>query len=365
MRIVVTGGGTGGHIYPALAFVKYVQQIDPTSEFLYIGAKRGLENKIVPPLGLSFKTLEIQGFKRSLSMDNIKTVHLFLKSLREAKGILKEFQPDIVIGTGGYVSGAVVYAATKLTIPTIIHEQNSVPGITNKFLARFVDRIGIAFQDAAQYFPAHKTSLVGNPRAQEVANVEKSTILREYDLDPTKKTVLIFGGSQGALKINQAVVEAIPTFANKDYQVLYASGERYYHEIDEKIGMSKDAFRNISIQPYINKMAEVMANSDLLIGRAGATSIAEFTALGLPAILIPSPYVTNDHQTKNARSLVTIGAVEMIPDAKLTAETLVQTIDKIMLDDAKRLEMAKASKTQGVPDASERLYQLAQSIIHK
>ena len=271
MKILLTGGGTGGHIYPALAFIKYVKSVDPTSEFMYIGAKRGLENKILPQTDIPFQTLEIQGFKRSLSVDNLKTLQLFFRSMRQAKKILRDFQPDVVIGTGGYVSGAVVFQASRMHIPTIIHEQNSVPGITNKFLARYVDKIGIAFSDAGQYFPLAKTELVGNPRAQEMQGITRSEVLKQYNLKPGVKTVLIFGGSQGALKINQAVVNALPTLAKKEYQVLYASGERYYQQIEEEIGMSKDAFKNISIQPYIHNMAEVMANCDLLIGRAGAT----------------------------------------------------------------------------------------------
>lgn len=362
MRVVVTGGGTGGHIYPALAFVNYVKKREPNSEFLYVGAKRGLENKILPQTDIPFKTLEIQGFKRSLSWENVKTVQLFLKSIREAKKILRDFKPDVVIGTGGYVSGAVVYAAAKLKIPTIVHEQNSVPGVTNKFLTRYVDKVAICFEDAAAYFPKDKTRLVGNPRAQEIATVEKSNVLQEYDLDPKQKTVLIFGGSQGALKLNQAFLAAIPALAKKSYQILYVSGERYFKEIEEEIGMSKDAFSNISIRPYIDQMPEVMVNCDLLIGRAGATSIAEFTGFGLPAILIPSPYVTNDHQTKNAMSLVKVGAVEMIKDQELTAESLVAAIDKIMSDDALRQKMAQASKQAGIQDAADRLYALTKEI---
>lgn len=363
MKVLVTGGGTGGHIYPALAFVKYVKEKVPTASFLYVGATRGLENKILPQTDIPFKTLEIQGFKRSLSFENVKTIQLFFKSIREAKKILREFQPDVVIGTGGYVSGAVVYAAAKMNIPTIVHEQNSVPGMTNKFLARYVDKVAIAFEDAAQFFPKQKTVLIGNPRAQEVGAVEKSDILKKYNLKTDKKTVLIFGGSQGALKINQAVVAAIPAFSTKEYQILYASGERYYQEIEETIGMTKDAFSNISIQPYINQMTEVMVNCDLLIGRAGATSIAEFTGLGLPAILIPSPYVTNDHQTKNAESLVHAGAVKMIRDNELTADNLVTAVDEIMSNEALRNQMAKASKDQGITDASERLFQLVSTLI--
>lgn len=363
MKIVLTGGGTGGHIYPALAFIDYVKEIDPTAEFLYIGAKRGLENKILPQTDTPFEALEIQGFKRKLTLDNFKTIQLFLQSVKQAKKLLKEFQPDVVIGTGGYVSGAVMYAAAKLNIPTIIHEQNSVPGMTNKFLSRYVDRIGISFEASASYFPADKTKLVGNPRAQEVSGIAKSDILKQYHLDPAKKTVLIFAGSQGAKKINDAIIKSLPTFATKNYQILYSSGEGYYKSLEESIGMTKDAFVNISIQPYINQMAEVMANCDLMIGRAGASSIAELTSLGLPAILIPSPYVTNDHQTKNAQSLVEAGAVKMIADAELTETNLVATVDEIMNQPALHKKMAEASKAQGIPDAASRMYALVEEIL--
>lgn len=362
MRILVTGGGTGGHIYPALAFIRYVQKIQPDSEFLYVGTHRGLENKIVPETGISFKTIKIQGFKRKLSLDNIKTVQLFVESIKRSKEILREFKPDVVIGTGGYVSGSVVYAAACMKIPTIVHEQNSVPGITNKFLSRFADRVGISFPDAAQYFPENKTVLVGNPRAQEVVTSGKSEVLEQYGLLPDIPTVLIFGGSQGALKINQAVIQALPKFSQKEYQVLYASGDRYYNEIAEKFDIEK-INHNLSLQPYIKNMTDVMANVDLLIGRAGATSIAELTALGLPAILIPSPYVTNDHQTKNAQSLVNAGAVKMITDADLTGEKLVEAVDEIMGDPEKKAMMAKASRQEGIPDAAERLWSLVNEIV--
>lgn len=362
MRILVTGGGTGGHIYPALAFIRYVQKIQPDSEFLYVGTHRGLENKIVPETGISFKTIKIQGFKRKLSLDNIKTVQLFVESIKRSKEILREFKPDVVIGTGGYVSGSVVYAAARMKIPTIVHEQNSVPGITNKFLSRFADRVGISFPDAAQYFPENKTVLVGNPRAQEVVTSGKSEVLEQYGLLPDIPTVLIFGGSQGALKINQAVIQALPKFSQKEYQVLYASGDRYYNEIAEKFDIEK-INHNLSLQPYIKNMTDVMANVDLLIGRAGATSIAELTALGLPAILIPSPYVTNDHQTKNAQSLVNAGAVKMITDADLTGEKSVEAVDEIMGDPEKKAMMAKASRQEGIPDAAERLWSLVNEIV--
>lgn len=363
MKILITGGGTGGHIYPALAFVNYVKEQDPKTEFLYVGTENGLENRIVPEYDIPFETIRIQGFKRSLSPQNFRTVYLFITSIRKARKLINEFKPDIVIGTGGYVSGAVVYAAHQLKIPTIIHEQNSIPGMTNKFLSRYVNKIAICFPDVASFFPQDKVVLTGNPRGQEVASVGRSDILAEYGLDPEKSTVVLFGGSRGALKINQAFIEAFPLLGEKSYQVLYASGERYYKELQESLKLSENKLTNISIQPYIDKMVEVMANTDLMVGRAGATSIAEFTALGLPAILIPSPYVTNDHQTKNAQSLVTAGAVEMIPDAELTGERLVAAIDGILLNTEKRQQMAAASRHEGIPDASKRLYDVVKELV--
>ncbi|EGO8249894.1 MULTISPECIES: undecaprenyldiphospho-muramoylpentapeptide beta-N-acetylglucosaminyltransferase [Enterococcus] len=363
MKILVTGGGTGGHIYPALSFVEHVKKEAPATEFLYVGTENGLESQIVPKAKIPFKTIKIQGFKRSLSPQNFKTIYLFLTSINKAKKIIREFQPDVVIGTGGYVSGAVVYAAHQLKIPTIIHEQNSIPGMTNKFLSRYVDKIAICFPDVASFFPKEKTILTGNPRGQEVVTVEKSAILSEFGLDPAKKTVVLFGGSRGALKINQAFEQAFPLFEEREYQVLYASGERYYQELQESLKLSEKKLTNISVQPYIDKMVEVMANTDLMVGRAGATSIAEFTALGLPAILIPSPYVTNDHQTKNAQSLVKVGAVEMIPDTELTGARLVAAIDDILLNNEKRQQMATASKGEGIPDASDRLYQVVKTLV--
>lgn len=362
MKILITGGGTGGHIYPALAFVNYVKQVDPTTEFMYVGTKTGLESQIVPKYTIPFKTIEIQGFRRSLSPQNIKTVYLFLSSIGKAKKIIKDFQPDVVIGTGGYVSGPVIYAAKQLKIPTIVHEQNSIPGITNKFLSKYATKVAICFPSVAAYFPKEKVVLTGNPRAQEVATIERTDILREYGLEPDKKTVIIFGGSRGALKINQAFIEALPLFEQREYQVLYASGERYYQDLQKKLKLLKKNLTNISIQPYIDKMAEVLAAADLVVSRAGATSIAEFTALGLPAILIPSPYVTNDHQTKNAQSLVKSGAVEMISDQELTGLKLVTEIDAILLDEKRHQLMADASKKEGIPDAGNRLYKVVKEI---
>ena len=215
MRIVVSGGGTGGHIYPALATVKQLKQLEPETEVLYIGGERGLEKSIVPEAGFDFKALAVQGFSRSLSLDNVKTVYLFLTATRKAKKMLEDFKPDVVVGTGGYVSGPVLYAAQQLKIPTVIHEQNSVVGVTNKFLARHVTKVGVAFPAALPAFKDGLATVVGNPRAQEVVNGEGSFDWDTLHLSADKPTVLIFGGSQGALKLNKAMVAGMSKFANR------------------------------------------------------------------------------------------------------------------------------------------------------
>ena len=362
MRIIVTGGGTGGHIYPALAFINHLKTIEPDSDILYVGTERGLESKIVPAAGVPFKTVDVQGFRRSLSLNNFKTIYKFLKSTSDAKKIVKNFKPDVVIGTGGYVAGPVLYAAAKLNVPTIVHEQNSIPGITNKFLSKYVDKVAVAFEAAKPFFPEAKTVFAGNPRAQEVATLKATDILEtDYQLQKGKKTVVIFGGSRGAQTINEAVKAALPKFAEADYQIVYASGQIYFDEDHEEFAKYADV-ANIAIRPYISNMLEVLASSDLILCRAGATTIAEITALGLPTIFVPSPNVTADHQTKNAQALVDIGAAKMIKDIELTADTMLASISEIFSDEELYQAMSVASKKAGVPDASDRLYQLVKEI---
>ena len=366
MKIIVSGGGTGGHIYPALSFINYLKTVEPDVSVLYIGTQKGLESKIVPENGIAFQTIDIQGFKRSLSPENIKTVYKFFKSVSDAKKIIKAFQPDVVIGTGGYVAGPVIYAAAKLKIPTIVHEQNSIPGVTNKFLSRYATRVALAFQEAGSFFPSKKTVFTGNPRAQEVADLtDSSHVLCQYGLRTDKKTIVIFGGSRGALKINTAVVEALPELATKAYQILYASGEIYYNDPEfSDIFTAYNEKENIKIVPYINNMVEVLNDANLILSRAGATTLAEITALGLPSILIPSPYVTADHQTKNAEALENAGAAIMIKNAELTGTSIVGAIDSLLLDDVKYRQMAENALREGVPDASERLYQVLKDVLN-
>ncbi|MDQ0231269.1 undecaprenyldiphospho-muramoylpentapeptide beta-N-acetylglucosaminyltransferase [Metabacillus malikii] len=364
MKVVVSGGGTGGHIYPALALINELKKNNPDVECLYIGTENGLEKGIVKRAGIPFKSIEITGFKRKLSVDNVKTIARFLKGVNLSKKYMKEFRPDVVIGTGGYVCGPVVYAAAKLKIPTVIHEQNSLPGITNKFLARYVDKVAICFDDAKKFFPAHKVVLTGNPRASEVLGQDGLKGRNSLGLDMNKKTVLIFGGSRGAKAINQSVLQMITNLQDKPYQVVYVTGEVHYDKVMEEM-KTKNIASQVIIKPFIHNMPEVLAGVDLIVSRAGATSLAEITALGLPSILIPSPYVTANHQEKNAQAIADHHAAILIREQELNGQVLLSKIDEVLLNDDKLNEMKTASKKLGIPDAATRLYRVLTSVKNK
>lgn len=361
MKVVVSGGGTGGHIYPALALINEIKKHHSNVEFLYIGTEKGLENDIVKRAGIPFKAVEITGFKRKLSFENVKTVTRFLKGVQLSKKYLKEFKPDVVIGTGGYVCGPVVYAASKLKIPSVIHEQNSLPGITNKFLARYVDKVAICFEEAKKYFPEHKVVLTGNPRASEVLGQDAKKGRQSLGLMENVKTVLIFGGSRGAKAINEAVLQMMPSLKNQSYQIVYVTGEVHYSKIMEEMKSLKDS-SSVIIKPFLHNMPEVLSSVDLIVSRAGATSLAEITALGIPSILIPSPYVTANHQVENAKSLSDHDAAILLREQDLNGESLLSYIEEIILDDQKLIDMKLASKRLGIPDAASRLYQVMKDI---
>lgn len=354
MRVVISGGGTGGHIYPAIALIKQLKKRNLLDDVLYVGTQKGLESRIVKELDIPFETVEIQGFKRKLSFQNVITVKLFIEGIFKARKIIKQFKPDIVVGTGGYVSSSIVYAAHTLKIPTIIHEQNSIAGVTNKFLGNFVNKIAISFQEVASEFKEKdKLILTGNPRAQEVAGIKKNNRLQEFGLDPKIPTVLIFGGSRGAEPLNRAVIGCLKEFGEQSYQVLFATGKIHYDYVKEAI---KDTeYENISVVSYIDNMPEILPDVDLIVGRSGATSIAEITALGIPAVFIPSPYVTHDHQTTNAQILTKVNAAKMIKEPDLNDKSLMEVVNQIMNDKQLHDEMADNSKKLGMPNAADLL----------
>lgn len=368
MRIIFTGGGTGGHIYPIMALIARLKErkLVTNDEILFVGTTKGLESKIVPAAGVPFKTLKIQGFDRKHLFRNFETIDLFFKATRQAKKIISEFKPDVVLGTGGYVSGAVVYEAARMGIPTVIHESNSVVGVANKFLGHFATKICYTFDDAAKEFP-EKSKLVktGNPRSQQILDMDqpKIDIHKKWGLNDQMPTVLVFGGSRGALAINNIVMESFDELKTKPYQIIWATGRYYYGKIkDELAGKSSE---NIKILPYIDNMPALLSEMACVVARSGATSLAEFTALGEPAILIPSPNVTHNHQMKNALDMEKAGAALVIPQNDLNPNNFVSSIDHILLDQKYAQKMRVASKKLGVPDSADRVISVLQEVIKK
>lgn len=355
MRVVLSGGGTGGHIYPALAVASQCAKEFPGSEFLYIGGKRGLESSIVPQQGIPFEAIEITGFRRKLSFDNVKTVMRFLKGVQTSKKLLKEFKPDVVIGTGGYVCGPVVYAAAKLGIPSIIHEQNAIPGLTNRFLSKYASTVAVSFEGSEKAFPAARNVIyTGNPRATTVYAADKQRGFESLGLPSSSSVVLVVGGSQGARAINQAMVEMAPLLKQSEHlKFVYVTGDRYYASTVEAISAKLGELpANLQVLPYVHNMPEVLACTSLIVNRAGASFLAEITALGIPAILIPSPNVTNNHQEKNARALESAGAAEVILESELTGRSLYASIERVMSDLRRHSAMSTASRALGKPDSA-------------
>ncbi|BCJ86073.1 undecaprenyldiphospho-muramoylpentapeptide beta-N-acetylglucosaminyltransferase [Effusibacillus dendaii] len=363
MKIVVTGGGTGGHIYPALAIAKFFAEKEQ-ADILYIGTERGLECDIVPRSGFAFRTIVVSGLKRKLSFDTVKTFARLTKGLLQSRKILKEFQPDIVIGCGGYVVAPVVSMAKMLRIPTYIHEMDVMPGLTNRSLSRIADRIGVSFEGAVPYFRHCQGKVVvsGNPRATEVAQVTKEETMaakQELGLHPTKKTVVIVSGSRGAKPINDAVIDMIDRVAAQtDFQLVYITGQIHFDEISKRLaekGVGPE--KGIVVQPFVYNMPPLLAGADILVSRAGATTIAEATALGIPGIYIPSPYVTNNHQEHNAKWLADAGAGIMIQERNLSSESLFDAIISLIQSPDKLQSMKEKSRSLGVPNALENIHQ--------
>lgn len=366
MKVVLTGGGTGGHIYPALAVAKRCKEDDPQCELLYIGTTDGLESDIVPQEGLPFEAIQISGFKRSLSMRNFRTIWLFVRAVRRSKQLLRRFRPDVVVGTGGYVCGPVVYAAAKLGIPTVIHEQNVDPGLTNRFLSKYADVVAVSFEGSESRFPqARKVVYTGNPRATEVVGADAARGRRSLGLPEHGDVVVVVGGSRGAQALNDAMVEMADQVAQlKDVHFVYITGKPYYEHTLARIKEQLPQLPlNLRVIPYVNNMPEVLAATSLIITRSGASFLAEITALGIPSIQIPSPNVTNNHQEANARRLADAGAAELILERDLQGELLFSRVERMITDSIRRESMALASKKLGLPDAADRLIAVMQRLV--
>ena len=355
MRVIISAGGTGGHIYPALAILKKIKEMEPQSEFLYIGTHNRMEKDIVPKHNIPFKSIEIYGFSKSLKA-NLKTIKKFLNAYKECKKIITEFKPDVVIGVGGYVTGPVIYAASKLGVKTFIHEQNSIPGKCNKFLSKYVDMIGVSMKSSLNAFPHDKVHFTGNPCSEEALKMTASP-KKEFGLTEDKMLVYIVMGSLGSSAITEKLKNSIKLFQNKNYEVMFVTGKDSYDDIKELNIPS-----NVKIFPYVESQARIMKKADLVVTRCGASTLAEIISLKLPSILIPSPYVPNNHQYINGMDFVNKHAGVMIEEKDLTGEKLVKTIDSLINDDKILNEMKENLADLGVDDSATRIYELLKKL---
>lgn len=367
MRILFAGGGTAGHINPALAIANYICEKEE-SEIRFVGTAEGLEAELIPRLGHELSLIKIHGFERKLNAQNFKNIFELPKSISASKKIIRDFKPDIVIGTGGYVSGPVLYAASKLGIPTLIHESNAYPGVTTKILSGHVDTVALGSPAAEKYLKKYNNLLkTGNPVRPSILSTGEFEARRRLGLDE-RPFLVFFGGSLGARDFNAAVADFIMTEAGKNrYQIIMGTGK--FHQYDTVIerfksaGFDLDKHKDISVCEYIYDMDVVMSAADLVISRAGASTLSELTALGKPSILVPSPYVTANHQEHNARAIEDAGGALVILEKDLSAKTLSEAIHGLTDDKQKLISMKKASKSVGTVTATDEIYKEAKRLV--
>ena len=352
MRIIVTAGGTGGHIYPALAIINKINETHKDATILYIGTTDRMEAKLIPSLGITYKGIPMKGLNRKNPFDNINVYRMYKDAIKEAEKTILDFKPDVVVGVGGYITLPVILAANKHGIKTFIHEQNSIPGLSNKLLKKKVSHIGVSLEDSLKYFKGANVSFTGNPRSEE-ALAAPVLDKAKYELDNSKKLVLFVMGSLGSLTMTNIMKEILPSFGSKDYEVLFVTGNNYYESYKEI-----DIPDNVKLVPMLSDMLSVLKKTDLIITRAGASTIAEITVLGVPSIIIPSPYVTHNHQEKNAKVLEDAGCSLVIKEKQLTKDKLLDTIDNVINDDKKLKEMKEANMKLGVSDSASKIVKI-------
>ncbi|AGL02980.1 undecaprenyldiphospho-muramoylpentapeptide beta-N-acetylglucosaminyltransferase [Desulfoscipio gibsoniae] len=368
MRFIISGGGTGGHIYPALAIAGGLKQRYPGCAVMYIGTNRGLESDIVPRAGYEFHAVRAVGIKRSLSWHNLKVPWEAWSGYREARRLVRNFAPQAVVGTGGYVCGPVVLAAARMKVPTLIHEQNALPGITNRILSRVVNRVAVTFEDALTFFPGRApVCITGLPVRAEIISAERERAREKFGVQPGELLVLSFGGSQGARTLNRAVAQSLKYLASiPELRLLHITGSGQYDQFMDMLqgeGQGNDLPDNVTVVSYMYDMPEAMAAADLVVSRAGAATLAEITVRGLPALLVPFPYATGNHQEHNARALVSRGAAEMVLDADFTGGELVERIKQLLANRSLLTKMAEASRRLGRPHALDDIIDIVQEII--
>lgn len=354
LRVILSGGGTGGHIFPAIAIANEIKKMVPQAEILFVGAEGRMEMEKVPAAGYRIVGLPIAGLQRRLTLSNLKLPFLIVRSLMKTKKILSEFRPHVVVGTGGYASGPLVRTASARGIPALIQEQNSYAGITNKLLGRRASRVCVAYEGMEKFFPPEKIVLTGNPVRQDLRFIGglREEAINYFDLDPTKRTIVVIGGSLGARTINQAVASGLKTLAQHNVQLIWQTGKAYYPNASRE---ARDFHaRHLYAHAFITRMDLAYAAADLVISRAGASSVSELCNLGMPAILVPSPNVAEDHQTKNAMSLVSREAAVLVKDSE-ARELLIDKGISLVNDPLSLQKLSANISRLAHPDAASRI----------
>ncbi|TDE02479.1 undecaprenyldiphospho-muramoylpentapeptide beta-N-acetylglucosaminyltransferase [Flavobacterium sandaracinum] len=350
-KFILSGGGTGGHIYPAIAIANELKSRFPNAEFLFVGAKDKMEMQKVPQAGYKIIGLWIAGLQRRLTFDNTLFPIKLISSLLKSRTIIKQFEPDVVIGTGGFASGPLLQIAAIAGIPTVIQEQNSYPGITNKLLSKKAKKICVAYENLERFFPKEKMILTGNPVRQDLIDIDskREIALQHFDLDPKKKTLLVLGGSLGARRINELIAKEILLFAAHNVQVIWQCGKLYF---DDYKRLEENG--NIQIHSFIDKMDLVYAAADIVVSRAGASSVSELCIVGKPVIFIPSPNVAEDHQTKNAQAIVDKNGAILLKEVELDSQ-FGTVFESLIKDEAKQKMLSDNIKQLAMPEATKRI----------
>ncbi len=354
LRVIISGGGTGGHIFPALAIANAIRKLNPETEFLFVGAQGKMEMEKVPAAGYKIEGLWISGIKRELTIDNLSFPFKVLSSVSKALRIIREFKPDVAVGVGGYASGPLLYAASLKNIPCLIQEQNSYPGITNKILAKRVQKICVAYDGMEKYFPKEKILLTGNPVRENVLKIEgkRQEAFSFFRLNPEKKTILVVGGSQGARSINRSILAGLNEIRHADVQVVWQTGKLFYDEAQNAVSSAR--MENVRVFDFISQMDFAYAAVDLIVSRAGASTVSEILLVGKPSVMVPLPTAAEDHQTKNIEAMVRKNAALMVRDADASAQ-LVATALATLRDEQLLKSLASNAAAQALPNSAEKI----------
>ncbi len=357
-KFILSGGGTGGHIYPAVAIANELKSRFPDAEFLFVGAKDKMEMQKVPQAGYAIKGLWIAGLQRKLTLQNAMFPFKLIDSLWKSRKIIKQFKPNVVIGTGGFASGPLLQMANMLNIPTVIQEQNSFPGITNKLLSKKANKICVAYENLERFFPKEKMILTGNPVRQDLIDIEskREEAIQYFNLDANKKTLLVLGGSLGARRVNQLIEKELDKIVAQNVQVIWQCGKLYFEDY------KKYNSGNVQVLAFIDRMDLVYAAADIVISRAGASSVSELCIVGKPVIFIPSPNVAEDHQTKNAKSVVDKKGAIMIKESELDSEFSL-VFEALLNDKGKQEQLSKNIKHLALPNATKQIVDEIVSLI--